>query len=207
MLKKNLGILIALIGIIITFLLTIFQSSLVETYEQQFQTCIDGKVDLIYTNCEYNFEYTIPTDNWTTWDDKKKYAILPSIPPEPGLLSWAQNAYSFYTGSLPSTYMTVQVFDIIEANFTDYNSVKIYWEEYIKNDPDKKLTFMGSQMNYTTYLSKWQIGNFTFDCTAYLHQHNDLLYIVDGCYDEGYVITPILLKELHSMFKSFRFLD
>ena len=182
---------------------------LAEFYVDHFgsKRCIDGQTDLMYKNCEYFFEYTIPTNNWITWDDKKDYAILPPVPAEPGLLTWAQNMYAYYDGSLPSAYMTVQVYDMVAANFTSYDEVKVYWTNYFEDDPDKELTLMMDRMNYTTYLSKWHIGNFTFNCTVYLFEREELLYVNDGCYDEGYIITPQLQKELHSMFKSFRFLN
>ena len=178
-----------------------------QTNNQNFEEkkCVDGITNLVYTNCEYFFEYTIPTDNWISWDDKKDYALLPPIPSEPGLLTWAQNMYAYYDGSLPSAYMTVQVYDLIKANFTSFDQVEIYWDNYFESDPDKELTLKNNDLGYTTYLSKWHIGNFTFNCTVYLYDRNEIFFVNDGCYDEGYIITPQLLKELHSMFKSFRF--
>lgn len=172
--------------------------------DKESHICKTGIKDGWYKNCEYKFQFDLPTDNWLFVDSNDETVFEPMYSSDEDY--WLDMEYVYGADGTTDSYISIIINDMRDfgyISFVDYKRLQydaiLNATEYTNVEYYAKDNFF--EVNYNIQDSYKKLSCYE------KHQKNvSLIYVVLSCVNEEGVDIDIIQNDIYRFWKTFRFL-
>jgi len=155
--------------------LTKFDDSDLKIYD----ICETGVKNNYFKNCEYKFQFDLPTEYWDIYDVYENRALRPPYVTSSDTY-WVVLDYLYGANDTSDAEGAVLVFDIRDTSFINFEDYNGMYFELMQNDTYKNLEYF-SENNKFEFSYDTEIFGKLFSCYEVHEKRVSLVYLIRTC--------------------------